>query len=174
MPSEDGDHPRGVRVDLLDGSSAVEDPDEVVGGLAAKSSSRSPAPCGPAPGHATVVDGKLPCSVLGLELSTVGGRSGRDEVASSSVASTLVTRWLGGALIALGLLYVWLLFELTHHSCGPLEGRTSISQGPHPPLGPCGFHTARFFVLLSISALVVLVLVMIWLLVNRRARKDRS
>ncbi len=79
----------------------------------------------------------------------------------------LLARWLGGALIAVGILYVWLLYILTHRRCPGYEniaGRARV----HPP---CGFHTARFFVLLGISASIVLVPVGVWFVINRRLRR---
>ncbi|MDP9343183.1 MAG: hypothetical protein M3Q23_14055 [Actinomycetota bacterium] len=81
----------------------------------------------------------------------------------------LIARWLGGALIAVGILYVWLLYILTHHRCPGFEqiaGRAAV----HPP---CGFYTARFFGYLGVSAIAVLAVVGGWWVINRRLRGPR-
>jgi hypothetical protein len=81
----------------------------------------------------------------------------------------LLARWLGGALIAVGILYVWLLYVLTHRRCPGYE-HIAGRAGVHPP---CGFHTARFFAYLGVSAAVVLVPVGVWFVINRRLRRPR-
>ena len=84
----------------------------------------------------------------------------------------LLARWLGGAAIVVGILYVWLLYILTHPPCpGPFHARALPHRGREMPPPPCGYHTAWFFALLGISAAVALVPVAVWFLINRRLRK---
>src|SRR5690242_5397640 len=84
----------------------------------------------------------------------------------------VLARWLAGALIAVGILYVWLVFELTHHRCGNAASRTPTRLRVSP--GPCGYHDARFSALLGISAAAVLMSVGIWFAVNGRQRKRQG
>jgi len=75
----------------------------------------------------------------------------------------VLARWFGGALIAIGILYVWLLYILTQHRCPGYE-QIAGRSGVHPP---CGFHTARLFAYLGLSALPVLAIVGVWFAVTR-------
>jgi hypothetical protein len=81
----------------------------------------------------------------------------------------VLARWAGGALIAIGVLYVWLLFSLTHHPCGNPAQRTPTRIG-RPP-GPCGYHDARFFALLGLSAVAVLIVMGLSIAISRRVHR---
>ena len=84
--------------------------------------------------------------------------------------SRVLARWLGDALIAVGILYVWLMYIVTHYRCPGYEhiaGRASV----HPP---CGFRTALFLALMGISAAAVLVAVAGWAVINRRLSGPRG